>query len=679
MYATQQKNIGGLIVKLSDKSIIICDCGGTMSIDGANLAKSLSLHKVPTVHHNLCTKELIHFENELGNQPIIVGCTQERRLFNRTGAKHGFDKGLHSINIREHAAWGKEAAQAQPKIAALLAAGGVVAPLVQSVTLSSTGRVLVYGRDEVALEAANQLASRRFDVTLLLDGTEPIAPPSIMEIEIFFGHIRDARGHLGAFTIVSEGFAKANPSARAELSYLQKQDRVELETDLILDLSGSNSLFPNAGKREGYFKPDPKNPALVQRALFDLVDFIGTFDKPKYVDYKESLCVHSRSQKIGCSKCIDNCPNSAIKSAGDGVSVDAYVCEGCGQCTSLCPTGAVSYAFPPAGIDLERLRILLTTFRTAGGVAPVVLVYDDSGNDILNAIGRFGQGLPANVIPYEVNEVTVIGLDALLFARAYGAEHLIILNQNIGSDDLHALESSIEVVKNIYSGLAIRGNCDVLDMTDPDILEGRLQTISASALQNPDPIFKPATFLPMGNKRDRLWLALDYLYDKVGPMKEAASLTVGAPFGSVSVRVEECTLCLACVSACPTGALLDNEERPELSFVERACVQCGLCRVTCPESVISLQPQIEFRDRARLPRILKQEEPFKCIRCEKPFGVRSSVERIVEQLRDHPMFSGENNSLDRIRMCEDCRVTAQFDTKEPLARGVRPKIRTADD
>ena len=51
----------------------------------------------------------------------------------------------------------------------------------------------------------------------------------------------------------------------------------------------------------------------------------------------------------------------------------------------------------------------------------------------------------------------------------------------------------------------------------------------------------------------------------------------------------------------------------------------------------------------------------------------------LEQLRDHPMFSGENNSLDRIRMCEDCRVTAQFDTKEPLGRGVRPKIRTADD
>jgi ferredoxin len=43
-----------------------------------------------------------------------------------------------------------------------------------------------------------------------------------------------------------------------------------------------------------------------------------------------------------------------------------------------------------------------------------------------------------------------------------------------------------------------------------------------------------------------------------------------------------CTLCLSCVSACPTGALLDDPDRPALKFVEDACVQCGLCKATCP-------------------------------------------------------------------------------------------------
>ena len=79
-------------------------------------------------------------------------------------------------------------------------------------------------------------------------------------------------------------------------------------------------------------------------------------------------------------------------------------------------------------------------------------------------------------------------------------------------------------------------------------------------------------------------------------------------------------MCLACVGACPTGALQDNPERPELRFLEDACVQCGLCASTCPEHVIKLEPRLNFGDEARQPVTIKQEEPFECIRCGKPFG-----------------------------------------------------------
>ena len=30
-----------------------------------------------------------------------------------------------------------------------------------------------------------------------------------------------------------------------------------------------------------------------------------------------------------------------------------------------------------------------------------------------------------------------------------------------------------------------------------------------------------------------------------------------------------------------------------LSFVEDACVQCGLCKATCPEKVITLKPRLD--------------------------------------------------------------------------------------
>ena len=407
---------GGGILKLSGKTILVCDCAGTMSIDGASLAKACSASVAPRIHHALCRSEIATFKDVLGDS-LVVACTQEEPLFQETAAKTNSDVAVNTVNIREHAAWGEEANRAEPKIASLLSAAAVDRPLIPSVTLTSKGRTLVYGCDEIALDAACQLASR-LDVMLLLDSAEDVIPPMVMNLEIARGHVRRASGHLGAFQLVLDGYASADPSSRSMLSYSESRDGIEITVDLILDLSRSAPLFGSESRRDGYFKPDARSPAGLQRSIFELVDLVGTFDKPRYVDYDVDICVHSRSEKIGCSRCIDNCPNTAIAGDGDGVSVDNYVCGGCGQCASLCPTGAITYAVPGPTVDLERLRVLLGTYRSAGGARPVLLVYDHAGEEVLSAIGRFGRGLPANVLPYSINEVRTVGLDLLLLAAA---------------------------------------------------------------------------------------------------------------------------------------------------------------------------------------------------------------------------------------------------------------------
>jgi ferredoxin len=159
-------------------------------------------------------------------------------------------------------------------------------------------------------------------------------------------------------------------------------------------------------------------------------------------------------------------------------------------------------------------------------------------------------------------------------------------------------------------------------------------------------------------------------------------LPAGAPFGTLDVDVEGCTLCLACVSACPTGALSAGEDKPALRFDESACVQCGLCAGTCPEKVITLVPQLDFTAWSAPRRTLKEEEPFCCIRCAKPFGTKSTIERIVAKLESkHWMYAGENaRRLDAIRMCEQCRVESALNEGiDPYAGGERPRPRTAED
>ena len=123
----------------------------------------------------------------------------------------------------------------------------------------------------------------------------------------------------------------------------------------------------------------------------------------------------------------------------------------------------------------------------------------------------------------------------------------------------------------------------------------------------------------------------------------------------------------------------DYNEDGVVSFAEAQCVQCGLCRNTCPESVISLEPRLSFKEAALAHQIIKEEEPFKCIRCSKEFGTKSTIERMVAKLEGHPMF-GDAGGTDRLKMCEDCRVIAiATDDEQPMAMGSVPVTRTTDD
>jgi ferredoxin len=110
-------------------------------------------------------------------------------------------------------------------------------------------------------------------------------------------------------------------------------------------------------------------------------------------------------------------------------------------------------------------------------------------------------------------------------------------------------------------------------------------------------------------------------------------------------------------------------------------VQCGLCAATCPEKVITLAPQLDFRAYANPPRVLKQEEPFHCIRCDKPFGVKSTIERVIAKLEGkHWMYQNSKQRLDVIKMCEDCRVAVVTEEGfDPYGAPQRPRPRTTDD
>ena len=244
--------------------------------------------------------------------------------------------------------------------------------------------------------------------------------------------------------------------------------------------------------------------------------------------------------------------------------------------------------------------------------------------------------------------MTQVGLEAVAGAFAYGASAVRMLIRAKPRHDVAGLYQTIALAEPILAGLGFAGSrVATIETDDPDKLGATLRAIAAM-----DGAAKPATFTAVGRKREVVRLALRELHGVAPAPTDIIALPAGSPFGTLDVKVEGCTLCLACVPACPTGALSDDPEKPMLRFAEDACVQCGLCQATCPEKVISLKPQIDFRSATADKRVIKQEEPYVCIRCGKPFGVKSSVERVIASLEGkHWMFKDSKKRLDVIRMC----------------------------
>ena len=654
------------------RTLLVCSCEDTMPLDTGALTRGCAGMKIVR-GRQLCRAELDRFRAlAASGAPITVACTQEAPLFCEVAAESGGE--LNFVNLRESAGWSSEAAKAGPKMAALAAAAAMPMPEISFVQLESSGVILVYGRDERAIEAAIQLKGH-LDVTVLVTRPDDLTPPRVSDFPIVKGKIRTAKGHLGAFEIVVDDYAAPSPSSRSALVFGEVRNGAASRCDILLDLSGGPPLFPAAELRDGYLRADPRDRAAVLASVLHARDLVGHFDKPRYVTFSAELCAHSRSNIVGCRRCLDLCPASAIAPAGDYVAIDEKICAGCGQCAAACPTGAASYELPPAEVLMGKLRTLLIVYRETGGESPIVLFHDeDHGGALIDALARHGSGLPANVLPFAVNEVTQIGLEAIVAAFAYGSTAVRVILRDRPRHDLLGLHDTIALGSTILADLGFSGKpLAVIETDDPFALGETLRAIKPGKTASP-----PASFLPAGNKRDVLRFALRELRRAAPAPTDIIALPAGAPFGAVEIDVAGCTLCLSCVSACPTGALSDDPDRPLLRFAEAACVQCGLCKATCPEKVVSLVPRLAF-DAATC--VLKEEEPYPCIRCGRPFGVKSTIERVLAKLEgSHWMYQESSPGLDLIKMCDDCRVAivteADFD---PHAAPARPRPRTTDD
>jgi len=666
-------------MSLESKTLKVCSCNRTIPLDAKALAAGLKAGAPLAVHHELCRKDIGAFQAAAGaNEDLIVACTQEAALFSELSPKN-----IKFVNIRELGGWSAE--KSTPKIAALIAMAALPeAEPAPAVEFKSQGQVLIIGPAPAALDWAERLSSQLEVSVLATSGGGEL--PLERKFPVWSGKVTGLSGWLGAFEVEwrqenpidLEACTRCNACIRAcpedaigfdyQVDLAKCKDhrdcvkacgsigaidfsRTEVSRsdsfDLVLDLSRA-PLINLHQLPQGYFAPgdDPLEQALAAQQLAGLV---GEFEKPKFFHYREKICAHSRSGKQGCNACIDVCSSGAISADGDHVRIESHLCAGCGGCATVCPSGAMTYVYPKVPDMGARLKAALATYRDAGGKDACILFHDATeGRAALLSYARKAKGLPGRVIPIECFHAASIGMDLMLGAMAYGASQIgILVTDKTAEGYVAALKRQIGYAQAIVNALGYAGtHFSVIE--DP----GALWELTPAAT-----VAKPASFNLSPEKRTTLDFALDHL---ARHEPKTIPLPAGAPFGALSVNKQTCTLCKACIGACPESALIDATETPALRFIERNCVQCGLCVNTCPENAIALIPRLLLGKEAKEAVTLNEAEPFNCVRCGKPFGTRQMVDNMLGKLSGHSMFAGGTR---RLQMCGDCRVVDMMETK----------------
>ncbi|MDC9724994.1 MAG: 4Fe-4S binding protein [Gammaproteobacteria bacterium] len=505
---------------------------------------------------------------------------------------------------------------------------------VDLIEFKSSGRLLIMGSAQQVSAVIPHLSGLIISA-VVSDGETVENNENIMLIN---DHITAIDGWLGEFSV--------------------QLNTQQLKFDLILDLS-DQPVMTTAVLPLGYFSPQDNSQVLAE-ALQQLPDLVGTFDKPRYFNYKASICAHSRRQLSGCNQCLDACPADAIISTGDTVTVNPSLCQGCGSCTAVCPSGAISYALPTLDVSLNRARKMIQTWFEFETVAPHIVIHDLEQGQLL--IDNMADSLASNILTFSIEEIGALAMPFWLSVLAYGASGITVWDAG-SHNDHHWLELQQEIDKTnqMLVGLGYKEQL-VNWLTSNDFSQLNTHLSTTNKLEG----MQAATFAGIDDKRRVTSIALGHLHKHAPKVIDVLTLDSTAAFGEIQVNTQTCTLCHSCVSVCPVGAVLDGVDQPQLNFIEDLCVQCGLCETACPEDAIDLVPRYLFdREQARKVTLLHEEAVFNCISCDKPFATKKMIDTMTEKLKGHAMFQGE--ALERLKMCEDCRVKAMFkDAQGPM-------------
>ena len=179
--------------------------------------------------------------------------------------------------------------------------------------------------------------------------------------------------------------------------------------------------------------------AAAKASLFLKSEYITTSPEKAYVI--EELC-------DGCEVCVSICPVNAITMKEGKARINPFMCIGCGACIPVCPREAIDFKNSTTKQIIAHLRGVLSD-KEPDEVRIVAFVEKNVGYTGMDFLGLDRVNYPENIRIVPVPSTAILGLKHLLYAFAFGADGILVIEGQQDVDEKFTKKRMIEMGRSL--------------------------------------------------------------------------------------------------------------------------------------------------------------------------------------------------------------------------------------
>jgi ferredoxin len=351
----------------------------------------------------------------------------------------------------------------------------------------------------------------------------------------------------------------------------------------------------------------------------------------------------------GCQRCVEVCPQDAIRLKDLRIELSKSRCESCGICATACPTEAITFPGHSLAEQRAQIRALLHPRLAELGPRGILFVCRSSASALEASIAdgcRYPAGWLPVMIPCAGSLSPVLALECLaLGASAVGIaacrDQCTFRQGDVVGERVTFCQ---ELLRQLGAPPERVRFCPIGG--DP-----AAWALPESTVVAPDT--RVRTVLQSPRAAAAALLGLAEVYDAPRDLKLTHPRS---PYHTVELNPAGCTACEACVTTCPTGALASRRDGGTIAigFDAALCTGCGLCVPRCPEAergVLQVHPEVDLRRLAVGREVVYRDQATGCVACGAPIASTAMMARLAELLGDD--YAALAGTI--ARYCLDCR------------------------